>query len=509
MADNVTTQSTAPATPPASTPLASRQITYSGDSGVQLPAGAIVLVAGADDAKTNADLSGGAGVTDADTVRVVPATDGTVLGPVTETAPATDTASSGLNGRLQRIAQRLTSLIALLPSALGSGGGLKVDGSGTALPVSGTVTITPSGTQTVSGTVTANAGTNLNTSALALDATLTGGTQKTKIVDSGGTNVATVSAGGAVKVDGSAVTQPVSGTVTTSPPSHASTNVDQIAGTTPDVNSGNKSNGTLRVVIATDQPALTAALKVDPSGVTSPISAASLPLPTGAATAAKQPALGTAGTPSPDVITVQGAASMTALKVDGSGVTQPVSGTVTVNAGTNLNTSALALETGGNLATIAGAISSTKMKTTATTQWAAAPVSRSTGLTTELNSLANGGYSAQGTAFDNTSNLDEFAACDIALASLNPTAGAYLQIFLSQSLDGTTYEDAPSSTNPGTHQLVATVLVTTGSAAKRIMTPWFRIPPGKFKLVLLNQTGVALGASANTVTLYTSNDKAS
>jgi len=34
--------------------------------------------------------------------------------------------------------------------------------------------------------------------------------------------------------------------------------------------------------------------------------------------------------------------------------TQPISGTVTANAGTNLNTSLLALETGGNLATIAG-----------------------------------------------------------------------------------------------------------------------------------------------------------
>lgn len=69
------------------------------------------------------------------------------------------------------------------------------------------------------------------------------------------------------------------------------------------------------------------------------VSAASLPLPSGAATAAKQPALGTAGTPSADVITVQGVASMTALKVDGSAVTQPVSGTVTANlaAGTNTN----------------------------------------------------------------------------------------------------------------------------------------------------------------------------
>lgn len=56
-----------------------------------------------------------------------------------------------------------------------------------------------------------------------------------------------------------------------------------------------------------------------------PISAVSLPLPSGASTAAKQPALGTAGTASTDVISVQGIASMTALKTDGSGVTQPVS----------------------------------------------------------------------------------------------------------------------------------------------------------------------------------------
>jgi hypothetical protein len=66
-------------------------------------------------------------------------------------------------------------------------------------------------------------------------------------------------------------------------------------------------------------------VKVDGSGVTQPVSAASLPLPSGASTAAKQPALGTAGTPSTDVITIQGAASMTAVKVDGSATTQPVS----------------------------------------------------------------------------------------------------------------------------------------------------------------------------------------
>ena len=44
---------------------------------------------------------------------------GVLLGAVTETAPASDTASSGLNGRLQRVAQRLTSLIAQIPASLG------------------------------------------------------------------------------------------------------------------------------------------------------------------------------------------------------------------------------------------------------------------------------------------------------------------------------------------------------------------------------------------------------
>jgi hypothetical protein len=78
-------------------------------------------------------------------------------------------------------------------------------------------------------------------------------------------------------------------------------------------------------------------LRIDPTGsTTQPISAASLPLPSGASTAAKQPALGTAGTASTDVITVQGIASMTALVVDGSAVTQPVSGTVSVTDGLNI-----------------------------------------------------------------------------------------------------------------------------------------------------------------------------
>jgi hypothetical protein len=42
------------------------------------------------------------------------------IGAVNETAPASDTASSGLNGRLQRIAQRLTTLVGLWTAATGT-----------------------------------------------------------------------------------------------------------------------------------------------------------------------------------------------------------------------------------------------------------------------------------------------------------------------------------------------------------------------------------------------------
>jgi len=71
------------------------------------------------------------------------ASDDTVVlqtGALTETAPASDTASSGLNGRLQRIAQRLTSLIGQFPTSLGAQTGANslsvVPNTDTAFPAS-------------------------------------------------------------------------------------------------------------------------------------------------------------------------------------------------------------------------------------------------------------------------------------------------------------------------------------------------------------------------------------
>ncbi len=57
----------------------------------------------------NSSVAGAGGATAAGQ-----AAEAALIGAVTETAPATDTASSGLNGRLQRIAQRITSTLTTL-----------------------------------------------------------------------------------------------------------------------------------------------------------------------------------------------------------------------------------------------------------------------------------------------------------------------------------------------------------------------------------------------------------
>lgn len=58
---------------------------------------------------TDVDITSGIPTGGTGTVPTLSKTN-TLIGAVTETAPASDTASSGLNGRLQRIAQRLTTL---------------------------------------------------------------------------------------------------------------------------------------------------------------------------------------------------------------------------------------------------------------------------------------------------------------------------------------------------------------------------------------------------------------
>lgn len=201
--------------------------------------------------------------------------------------------------------------------AVSTAGVLSVDGSAVTQPVSAASLPLPAGAATSALQTTGN------TSLSSID------TKTPALVT------------GRVPVDGSGVTQPVSGTVAATQSgawsagrtwtlSSGTDSVSSVQSGTWTVQPGNTANttpwlqtlsqgGNVAVVTAGN------ALKTDSSAITQPISASTLPLPTGASTSAKQPALGTAGTASADVITVQGIASMTALKVDGSAVTQPIS----------------------------------------------------------------------------------------------------------------------------------------------------------------------------------------
>lgn len=113
--------------------------------------------------------------------------------------------------------------------------------------------------------------------------------------------------------------------------------------------------------------------------------------------------------------------------------TQPISGTVTANAGTNLNTSALALESGGNLATLAGIVSSSK-----------AAVKAADG---DLVTLGNK-TDAKSTATDTTSVsvvsvLKEISAMAQAPAS-TPVTGTFWQA--TQPVSGTVTANAGTGT---------------------------------------------------------------
>lgn len=148
-------------------------------------------------------------------------------------------------------------------------------------------------------------------------------------------------------------------------------------------------------------------------------------LPSGAATAAKQPALGTAGSASSDVITVQGIASMTALKTDGSGVTQPVSGTVTVQQSTASNLKVDLSSTAANSTAI-------KVDNSAVTQ----PVSGT--VTSNQGGTWNVGLSKTGAGYSVSSQTALTTAATVSSASgkfggamfinLN-SAPAYIQVF--------------------------------------------------------------------------------
>lgn len=125
------------------------------------------------------------------------------------------------------------------------------------------------------------------------------------------------------------------------------------------------------------------------------------------------------------------------------------------------------------------------------------PESIVTVFTTALNSLGDGSASAASSNLANGTDLYEYAAFELVLASLSPAAGAYVQLLSLYTIDGSNYADAkPLQT---TAVLANIPLDTAATTAQRIAAGPYPIMPFDFEVVLINHAGVALAASGNTL----------
>ena len=256
---------------------------------------------------------------------------------------------------------------------------------------SDSVSATISGTPTISGTVTANAGTNLNTSALALE---TGG-------NLAGINGKLTTSANGLKVDGSGAIQPVSGSVSISGTPSITISGNPVLGT--GSNTIGKadilgSSGTSLDSVAGTPNAQAITIQGNASGIavpvsgtfwpsTQPVSVAALPaLTAGSATIGSIANTSFAATQSGTWSTGRtwslssGSDSVTATISGTPAVTVSGTPTVTANAGTNMSTAALALETGGNLAGINGKLTTTGNGLKVDGSGATQPVSGSVGI---------------------------------------------------------------------------------------------------------------------------------
>lgn len=137
-------------------------------------------------------------------------------------------------------------------------------------------------------------------------------------------------------------------------------------------------------------------------------------------------------------------------------------------------------------------------------QWQGAWTSRGNVLSTELNSLADAGYSAVGTEVDNSTNLDTFGKLELNLDFVaTPTSGDLVYVYAVYAPDGTNYQG--TNTSVLQRNLIAVIPIEGTGTAQRVMSDVFELEPAKVKFRLRNEGGAALEASGSTVELFTNN----
>jgi len=198
----------------------------------------------------------------------------TKLDTVNTNIGSTNTKLDTANTKLDTVNTNLSNIDAGIPAALGqttmaASMPITIASNQSALPVTLTST-TITGSVTVAGTITANAGTNLNTSALALDSTVAKDASLTTLNTSVNTCLKPASTLAAVTVV-TAVTAitnalPTGANVIGALTANQSVNAAQINGVTPLMGNGTTGTGSLRVTLASDTTSNTNALLFRQSG---------------------------------------------------------------------------------------------------------------------------------------------------------------------------------------------------------------------------------------------------
>lgn len=141
-------------------------------------------------------------------------------------------------------------------------------------------------------------------------------------------------------------------------------------------------------------------------------------------------------------------------------------------------------------------------------KWATPTVAYVEYLAATLNSLADN-TTDLGAAINNESNLATHMDLELYLASLDLSAqiSPVVVIYLLESIDGGTHFDtgedgvsAESDVPPADKILTRFGLrIDTAAEVKHAIKSVLPIPPGRFKLLLRNKTGVAFAAANNTL----------
>jgi hypothetical protein len=128
-------------------------------------------------------------------------------------------------------------------------------------------------------------------------------------------------------------------------------------------------------------------------------------------------------------------------------------------------------------------------------------------MTTQLDGLANAA-AALGVEYDNSASLYLWGLFELNVTfGTNPTAGSLINLYLIPAADGTNYADnvpgaggsAPSTMFAGGFPLRAVTTAQRVTLGVHGFYPLVPLPPAKFKVFVVNNSGQAFPASGSTL----------